>query len=232
MNRLAIDTSSFLTSVALERDDGQIVSIEEASPDSHSVTLAVLVEQLLEKAGGISFADINSLAIGLGPGSFTGLRIGMSYIKGISWAKRIPLSGIPSFLAMANSVQKESGQGPIVVLSDARRSQYFYGVYQFQGTHLKELEPIQILDLEQLNQRLCSLSKIAVPLIIDAGNQILPEFEAKVLKAKLIAEGLLRQSQRAQPWSVEALSAIEPLYVRAVAAMTVEERRNLGNRSK
>ena len=118
MIRLAIDTSSALCSVALDCGDGRVLQHEQRVPDSHSQNLARQVEQLLQEARLVTFADIKQLVVGLGPGSFTGLRISLGYMKGVSWAQQIPLSGMLSFQAMAQAHISVAER--FAVCSDAR----------------------------------------------------------------------------------------------------------------
>lgn len=103
---LAIDTSTRMVGIALY-DGVQVVSESLwASRDFHTVELAPAVAEMLSRAG-LQVSDLDGLAVALGPGSFTGLRIGLALAKGLALTQRLPLVGVPSldFLAAAQPVQ-------------------------------------------------------------------------------------------------------------------------------
>lgn len=224
MLRLAIDTSSPLSSVAIVNDDGTVVSRESASRDSHSQSLDTMVKGVAEEAGIGSFADFEQLLIGLGPGSFTGLRIGLSYVKGISLAHRIPIVGVSSFTAMALSAAQTGDL--IAVVSDARREEFFFAGFRKLPHGLEEIDSLQICSQNKIKEFFQSTRGPVSSrrLLIDAGNELLPDVDAPIVPANSIAAGILMMPAETREWSIASLSAIEPLYTRAVAALTVEER--------
>ena len=124
MNILVIDTSTAVLSIALRTDE----SYEERLIDgrfSHSEDLLPEIEDLLKRAG----QDISSLSliiVAKGPGSFTGLRIGMASAKGIASALSIPVVSVPTLEAVAASVQ--SYPGPVVSVIDAKRRKFYLSV--------------------------------------------------------------------------------------------------------
>lgn len=105
---LAIDTSTRVTGVALY--DGVRVLGESVwhSSDYHTVELAPAVGEIVQRAG-LKISDLEALAVATGPGSFTGLRIGMALVKGMALARRLPLIGVPTLdvLAAAQPVHKD-----------------------------------------------------------------------------------------------------------------------------
>lgn len=118
MTLLAIDTATQFISIALH--DGQQMVGEQTwySPNHHTVELAPAVRTMLDQAG-ISFADLSALAVSVGPGSYTGLRIGVALAKGIAEARNLPLVGI-STLDILAAEQPQSSGALILVLQAGR----------------------------------------------------------------------------------------------------------------
>ena len=121
MNILALDTSTPILSIALETDK----SYEERLIDgafSHSEDLLTEIEALLERAN-LELKDLNMLFVTKGPGSFTGLRVGMASMKGIASALSIPLVSIPTLEVIENAVKPYSG--PILSVIDAKKKKFY-----------------------------------------------------------------------------------------------------------
>lgn len=138
MKVLAIDTSSPMGSVAVA--DGLDVLAEVAARvrARHGETLLPHVEGALASAG-LEAADIELLAVGLGPGSFTGTRIGVATVKGLALGLGLPVVGVSSLRVLARAV---AGPGCLAVpVADAGRGEVYFGVYQAggQGASLTEL---------------------------------------------------------------------------------------------
>lgn len=119
---LAIDTSNSFCSVAIHLDN-KFYSRELKVNNSHSEVIAKLFQEVLEETKKDA-KEITQLVVGLGPGSFTGLRIGLAFSLGISTGLGIPICGFSSFQAL--SVKQE---GRVQVVSDARKEEYYAGEY-------------------------------------------------------------------------------------------------------
>ena len=117
---------------------------EIKEPGAHAEKLLLLVDEVFEKAG-LSFADLDAVAVSQGPGSYTGLRIGVSTAKGIAYALEIPLIGINTLQAMAASQSVAPGDYVVAVL-DARRKEVYTQTF---GDSLQELSPIEAVVLEE-----------------------------------------------------------------------------------
>lgn len=141
---LSIETSTSICSVAIH-EQGELIALAEIKePGAHAEKLLLLVDELFEKAG-LSFADLDAVAVSQGPGSYTGLRIGVSTAKGIAYALEIPLIGINTLQAMAASQQVAPGDYVVAVL-DARRKEVYTQTF---GDSLQELSPIEAVVLEE-----------------------------------------------------------------------------------
>lgn len=222
MNRLAIDTSSPLASVAVETEDGKVVIKEAPSKDSHSKKLASLVDAAREVAGLGSIAEIGEIIVGLGPGSFTGLRIGLSFAKGVSWARKIPLFGADSFPAIADAYWTDADS--VAVVSDARRGEFFFSCYHRRGQEVLTDFELKICTRIEIDDYLSRFSPESRVLMIDAGVGEGETFSIPTCKAHAIAGGLLRSSLVTAHWDLPRLSVLEPRYLRAVSALTIAER--------
>ena len=133
---LSLDTSTQNCSVALH-DKGQLISQELVSEEgSHSKALTLLIEKVMKTAG-CSLQDISAVAVSIGPGSYTGLRIGLATAKGICFALDKPLICLPTLQVLASAVPNEAGS-LLLPLLDARRMEVYAAVY---NTELQEVSP-------------------------------------------------------------------------------------------
>jgi tRNA threonylcarbamoyladenosine biosynthesis protein TsaB len=125
---LAIDTAAPRLQLALLRADGRIETLIEDMATGQAERLFPALAQLLARAGA-TYADLTRLAVTTGPGSFTGLRIGLSAARGLALALDIPVLGIPSLLALSLGAS-----GSTTVLLNARRGEAY--VQRFAGPAL------------------------------------------------------------------------------------------------
>ncbi|MFT0713367.1 tRNA (adenosine(37)-N6)-threonylcarbamoyltransferase complex dimerization subunit type 1 TsaB [Flagellimonas lutimaris] len=134
---LHLETATTNCSVSISRDDEIIVLKENnAASYSHSEQLHVFIKEALKEAS-LSFSDLDAVAISKGPGSYTGLRIGVSAAKGICFSLDIPLISIPTLQSMANQVDLKPGELVIPVL-DARRMEVYSCVYDNNYQKIRE----------------------------------------------------------------------------------------------
>jgi tRNA threonylcarbamoyladenosine biosynthesis protein TsaB len=129
---LSIETSTTVCSVALSKDGHTISSLEEHQANSHAAILTVLINQILSNED-IKTEQLSAVAVSSGPGSYTGLRIGVSVAKGICYASKIPLIALPTLQIMAaNAVSKIDAKENILLcpMIDARRMEVYSALYQ------------------------------------------------------------------------------------------------------
>jgi tRNA threonylcarbamoyladenosine biosynthesis protein TsaB len=148
---LALDTSSRMVGIALY--DGVHVLCEYLwmSQDYHTVELAPAVADMLAKCA-IEPAQLSGLAVALGPGSFTGLRIGLALAKGMAFVHHVPLIGIPTLdiLAAAQPIK----QLPMAAIVRAGRGRLAVGRYRLEKNRWKSSTPVQVLTAEELSQQI------------------------------------------------------------------------------
>ncbi len=131
---LSIDTTSTAGSVAILKNFSLIAEIISLSTVTHSKRIMKMIDNCL-KLSDIAIEDITTIAVTIGPGSFTGLRIGLSAAKGIASAREIPLIGIPSLYALASGIFLSDI--PIYPVIDARREEVFFAKYKYENGNLK-----------------------------------------------------------------------------------------------
>lgn len=137
---LCIETSTTVCSVALARDDQVLAGRREDLPNSHSTRLTVLIEELMQEAG-LSMDELAAVAVSSGPGSYTGLRIGVSVGKGLCFALQKPLLAFSSLEVLAaaflQSEAKSETGALLCPLLDARRMEVYTALFnsdlQIQG---------------------------------------------------------------------------------------------------
>ncbi len=137
MKFAAFETSTEWCSVALWID-GEIAGVEERAGHAHSERVLPILDSLLAAAG-ISIAQLDAVAFGAGPGSFTGLRIACGVAQGLAFARGLPVIGISSLEAMA----EESGATRVVACLDARMREVYYSAIEKTGLRWREAIPAQ-----------------------------------------------------------------------------------------
>ena len=131
---LALETATEHTSVVLAEDDRELASWRGVTRQDLCLRLAAEVTQVLEQAGADS-GDVALVAAGLGPGSFTSLRVGLATAKGFCLARGVPLVGVPALEAMAWQV-KDRVSGTVSPVIDARRGQVYAALFKVAGAQV------------------------------------------------------------------------------------------------
>lgn len=153
MNVLALDSSAVTASAAVTRD-GVILSDAFINAGlTHSETLAPLVQKALDEAG-LGLFDMDVIAVTNGPGSFTGVRIGVALAKGLAQPMEIPCFGVSTLEAAAFRF-RDSGK-VILACMDARREQVYCALFRGCGDHLERLTPDEALSADEAVSRLLS----------------------------------------------------------------------------
>ena len=137
MNLLGIDTATAASAAAVLRADGEVFETPPAADrlwqrPAHAAELLPAVAACLRDAG-LGFEDLDGVAVGVGPGGFTGLRIGIATARALAHAHGVPVHPVSSLAALAAGVDDR----PALALIDARRGELFAGLYR-AGTELRE----------------------------------------------------------------------------------------------
>lgn len=135
MRVLGIDTATAIACVAVVSDDA-VIEQHQPMASSHARTLLPLIDEVLA-AGSASLDVIDLLAVSIGPGSFTGLRIGLSIAKGLALAAAKPIVGVPTLRAYAAAVGERPGT--VWPLLDARKGEVYAAGYRWRAGELEEV---------------------------------------------------------------------------------------------
>ncbi len=138
---LNIETATQICSVSLSKGNETIALRETDTKNSHAVQLSVFIEELF-KSTGISRHEIKAVAISKGPGSYTGLRIGVSTAKGLAYGLNVPLISVSTLQSMAygvSSVQQYANNSLFAPMIDARRMEVYSAFYNANNQLVKEI---------------------------------------------------------------------------------------------
>ena len=147
MRILALESSARAASVAVVEDGTFLAQYYQAKGLTHSRTLMVMAENILRDME-FTLADMDAIAVAAGPGSFTGIRIGVSAAKGLAWGGNLKICPVSTLEAMANQCYDNS-----VILCpvmDARRGQIYNAEFRREGERLLRLCPDRAISLEEL----------------------------------------------------------------------------------
>ena len=190
MITLAFESSARAASVALVRDGSLISQYSQCSGLTHSRTLLPMAEDLLKNAE-MKLQDVDLFAVAHGPGSFTGIRIGVSTVKGLAWACDKPCVGVSTLESMA--WHGLAAGGLICPVMDARRSQVYNALFQIRDGKPSRLTEDRPLSLEELASQL--RERGGVPFLVGDGAALTARFLEKAgLPFRMAPENLLWQS--------------------------------------
>ena len=148
---LNIETSTKNCSVSISKNE-QVIALKELNNGnySHAEVLHSFINDVIDEAS-ITLSDLNAVAVSKGPGSYTGLRIGVSAAKGLSFALNIPLISINTLKSLACSLTIESGK--IISMLDARRMEVYSAVFDSSFTQVRDIKA-EIIDENSFSEYL------------------------------------------------------------------------------
>lgn len=157
MNILAIDTSTDYLSLAVLRDDKILARFHRRMHMRHSSMLVPMIETILKKAR-VRLNSIDCFAISIGPGSFTGLRIGVVTVKGLSFALNKPVVEVPTLDIIAHNAKKF--KGVICPVLDARKNKVYACLYLSDGKNIKRISKYLLLPAVELLEKCAKYDKV------------------------------------------------------------------------
>jgi tRNA threonylcarbamoyladenosine biosynthesis protein TsaB len=153
---LALETSAVAASVCVCEDEELVAQSFQRTGLTHSATLMPMAEALLKNAG-LTLEEMDVIAVAAGPGSFTGLRIGISAAKGLAWPGDKPCAGVSTLEAMA--WQLIGMEGVVCAAMDARRSQVYNALFELRDGVPVRIAPDRAISLEELGGELAEIKK-------------------------------------------------------------------------
>lgn len=151
MRILAFESSAKAASVALLEDGVLLAESFVNNGKTHSATLMPMAERILLDCD-MTARDLDCIAVAKGPGSFTGVRIGVAAAKGLAWAAEKPCCGVSTLEGMA--YQLRHLRGTICPVMDARRSQVYNALFASDGQHLRRITEDRAISIEELKKDL------------------------------------------------------------------------------
>ena len=133
---MAIDASTEACSVALQFND-KVISRYELCPQSHSLRLLPMIDEVLTEVG-CNLSQLDGLIFGQGPGSFTGVRIGIGVAQGLAYSANLKLVGVSTLQAMAQLAYINHKEAQVIAVIDARMSEVYNGYYQLDENNIMQ----------------------------------------------------------------------------------------------
>ena len=217
MRILAIDTATSSCSVAVLNAERLLAELTSEKKQTHSKHLMKMIDTALRMAGA-QLAEMDAYAVTIGPGSFTGIRIGISTVQGLAVALARPAVGVSSLEALANQVGVSNHL--ICPLLDARKDEVYAALYRFENDGLRQIIEEQVSSIEELLSGIEAPCVFVGPGVPVYGERIRERLGKNAISAgtalnKIRAETIGRMAlHEIQTKGRENLSALLPHYIR------------------
>lgn len=234
---LAIDTATLVSSVALAAKGRLLAELTLQTNLTHSEMLMPHIKMIMEMAK-LKRRELKAVAVSVGPGSFTGLRIGLATAKSMAYALDIPIVGVPTLAALAYHYPMPGVY--IAPMLDAQKGNVYTALYQWDGGALLEVRPPCVESFEDALARCGSMDLRAVVLgevavkraeriesfnpnvLLAMGHTIMP----RAANVAMLGDRMLKRGEASD------VMRLEPLYIRRSEAEELWERRNGGRNEK
>ncbi len=221
---LGLDTGGSIAALALI-EDGRVLAERSHATSSHGAGLPAAVDDLMREAGS-GLSSLKAVAVGIGPGSFTGLRVGLSYAKGLVMALGCALVGVPTFDAIALAALDAREALPpgslLCPVMDARKGEVYTAIYEVTEDAPKKHSDALVLDLDDLLRK---VSGAAVTFVGDGkAHEALALASQRGFQSAVLSDTELQTrgrcvaaigAQRFRLGEKDSPARLEPLYVRA-----------------
>ena len=229
MRILSLETSAKACSAAVTEDGVLLASAFQCSGLTHSRTLMPMVEGMLKNAD-MTLSSCDAVAVAVGPGSFTGIRIGVSAAKGLAFAADKPAVGVSTLAAMARNVAWMDGL--VICAMDARRQQVYNALFQAENGRLTRLTPDRAISLEDLA---AEIKADARPKIIvgDGARLCYNDLSERGISCRMAPAHLVMQNAVSVALEAEELAGagqlltaqeLQPVYLRPAQAQRLRDR--------
>lgn len=213
---LVLDTATEACSVALLHQ-GKVTALDELSPRTHTQRILPMVDELLSKAG-VRLKEVDVLGFGRGPGSFTGVRVGVGIAQGLALGAELPVVPVSNLVAMAEAAYQQLGKTEVVALIDARMNEVYFAQFSRNEMGWQAVVAEQVCSPEQA---IAQFQLERKPIVVGTGWAAYSQFLAANLPLA-VSEITLPSAQYMLPLVEEAFirgdtqsaMAIEPVYLR------------------
>jgi tRNA threonylcarbamoyladenosine biosynthesis protein TsaB len=228
---LALDTATLVSSVALATADRLVAELTLQTKKTHSELLMTHIAQIIEMSG-TTKEDLTAIAVSIGPGSFTGLRIGLSTAKALAYALQIPVIGVPTLAALAYACPFPGAM--LAPMMDAQKGNIYEALFSWQDGDLREIRPARIVALAPALAELAGMERPVVALgegAVMYSEQIAKQAGSLVTAPPHIvmprAGSVAMLGQKLLQDGVQHnVMSLEPLYIRRAEAEELWERRH------
>jgi tRNA threonylcarbamoyladenosine biosynthesis protein TsaB len=162
---LAIDTGSRVQSLALLDGETMLEHSQRRVRFNHGSTLLTHLSETLEEHD-LEVGDLDLISVGLGPGSFTGLRVGLAIAKSLARAEDIPIVGVSTLAALAYPVALSHQFAAICPMFDARRGEVYAGVYAYDAPRLVQIAPDHASAPQDIREKILEIASTSRPVIL------------------------------------------------------------------
>lgn len=219
MRILGIDTSTMAASVAVIEDNQLVCEYTINTKKTHSQKLMSMIENMLKESD-LNINDIDLIGICVGPGSFTGLRIGMATAKAIAHVNNIPIVGVTSLEMLAANMNLCDKK--ICSILDAQRNQVYTAKFEYIGNRLVQINDTDILEIDKLINEISSSEDDYILIgeavykyeekLKDIENISIPSPSHNVTKASSLCSIALEKYNQGE--NIESCYTINPMYIR------------------
>lgn len=206
---LAVETATAACSAALAIG-GEVRERYALAPRQHATLILPMIESLLAEAG-LRVAQLDAIAFGRGPGSFTGVRIAASIAQGVAFAVERPVVPVSTLAALALGARRETGQGAVLAALDARRDEVYWGVYIDDGAGRLCLQGDEVVrapaavavptdgDWVAAGSGWDAYGSLLMPRLGDRVRRVLPDLEPRAADVARIALAAFAQGRTVSP---------------------------------
>ncbi len=220
MKLLMVDTATIVASAAVMNEEKLMAEVIVNHQKKHSEKLLPAIDDLLKDAG-LKIQDMDAFGIVSGPGSFTGLRIGMATVKGFAQALHKPMVCVSTLESLAYNVAY--ARGLICPILDAQRNEVYTGLYQFEGGVMTTLMADAVMDIDALLQKILEKGVSPVYILGDGVPKYYEHMAAQLPEAVLVKPHLAMNRassaamvamEKIQRGEVTTYADAAPLYIR------------------
>lgn len=215
---LNIETSTTNCSVSLSNEGETLVLKEDNNANySHAESLHVFIDDVIKSAK-LTLKDIDAIAVSKGPGSYTGLRIGVSAAKGLCYALNVPLISVSTLKALAHQVN--GNEGIIIPMLDARRLEVYSAIYNASFDEIRGVEA-QILDANSFSKYLDQGTVRFIGNGVEKTKELITHPNAVFIKGKFPSANEMSSLafQKYKKSDIEDVAYFEPFYLKDFIAL-------------